>query len=193
MPLKQTLHHINEWWLRYEYKHTTLFILWLMLFVVFFDSAIISGLLRSVEGLGYVGAGIAGVLSVSFFTAAPAAIALIGLADRLDPIALAIVAGAGAMVGDWLLLQFFEERIFHELKPIFIKLHIHHLLMVLQHKATRWILLVLGAFVIMTPLPDEIGIGLLGISHVKPTYLLMVTFVLNTLGLLALVAIVRAV
>lgn len=187
------LYKLNQLWLRYEYKHTTIALLIFALFLIFFDSAAVTGLFGFVVRLGYVGAFIAGALSVSFFTTALAVVALVELATKLDPIALAIVGGAGAMLFDWILLQFFEERVFHELKPIFRKLHIHRFMRRLQHRYTRWILFLAGMLVIATPLPDEVGIALLGISHFKQRYLFVVTFVLNTIGILAFVLAVRAV
>lgn len=192
MPLKQTLHHINQLWLRYEYKHTTVALLAAALFVALLDSTVVAGLLSLVKQLGYFGAFLAGLLSVSFFTTAPAIVMLIDLANELDPIALAIVAGAGAMVGDWLLMMFFEDRVIRELKPLLRKLHIHQMVARLRYKYTSWILVVAGAISLATPIPDEIGVALLGISHFNKAYLLGVCFVLNTIGLLAIVLTARA-
>lgn len=192
MPVKQTFHTLNQRWLRYEYKHTTVAVLLAVIFIILLDSTLVSALLGFVEGLGYFGAFIAGVLSVSLFTTAPAIVLLIDLANELDPIALAIVGGAGAMIGDWLLLLFFEDRIFRELKPLFRKLHIHEMIARLRYKYTSWILIVAGGISLATPIPDEIGVALLGISHFKQVYLLGICFVLNTIGILAIVMTARA-
>jgi len=191
MVIKQTFHKINRVWLKYEYKHTTTAIVVAILFVAFLDSTLVTGFLNLIERLGYFGAFMTGILSVSFFTTAPAIVLLVELAHTLDPIALAIVAGAGAMIGDWLLLLFFEEKILQELRPLLRKLHVHEIVARLRYRYTSWILVVVGAISLATPVPDEIGIALLGVSHFKPVYVLGICFLLNTLGILGIVVAAR--
>lgn len=189
--MTQLFHRANQRWLRYEYKHTTFAILLIIAFVAAFDSTIVRVVMGFVEQMGYLGAFIAGVLSVSFFTAVPAAVLLVDMANEYDPIALAIVAGAGSMIGDWLLLLFFEEKVVRELHPLFAKLGVKKLHDKLQHKYTRWVLFLLGAVIISTPLPDELGIALLGMSHIRKVYVLGICFLLNVTGLLVLIEAVR--
>jgi len=184
---------LNNWWLRYEYKHTTVALLLLLGFIVFFDTALAAALFDFVERLNYGGALIAGVLSVSFFTAVPAFVLLIDLAQHLPAVPLALVGGFGAMIGDWLLLQFFDDRVAYELRPLFKKLKLDVLLRKLEHRYTSWILLLGSIVVISTPLPDEIGITMMGISHFKRVALLAICFVLNTLGLLVLILAVQSI
>ncbi len=49
-----------------------------------------------------------------------------------------------------------------------------------------------GALSLATPIPDEIGVALLGVSHFKQAYLLGICFVLNTVGILVIVFTARA-
>lgn len=189
--LRSQLSRLNQWWLRYEYKHTSLALLLLLLFILLLDSALMTAMFGFIEGLRYGGVFLAGVLSVSFFTAVPALILIVDMAQYLDPFAMAVVAGAGAMVGDWLLMMFFQDKIASELRPLISKFKWRRLTEQLQHKYARWIVFVMGAFAIMTPAPDEIGIALLGISHFKRVYMLTVCFILDTLGFLVLVGLVR--
>ena len=193
MLLKQTFHKLNKLWLAYEYKHTTLAIAFMLAFIIFLNSAAMIATIDFAKNLTYVGVFLVGILSVSFFTALPAFVLLVQFAQQFDPVALAIVAGAGAMIGDWLLLQFFEERVFRELKPVFSKLHVDALFKKLQRRSMAWILLLVGVVVLTTPVPDEIGIALLGISHVKKPVLLIICFALNTLGMLTIVLTARAI
>lgn len=184
---------LNRRWLRYEYKHTTVALSLVVLFIAFLDSTAVNTVLGLMEQLGYLGAFLTGALSVSFFTAVPAIVLLIDLADKFDPIALAIVAGAGAMVGDWLLLSLFEDRIGKELAPILRKLKIDKLVKRMRRPATKWILVLVGIIAIITPIPDEAGLALLGLSRVRKIYLLPICFVLDTLGMLGVVMTVRLV
>lgn len=186
------LHHLNQLWLRNEYKHTTIAVLIAVAFIALIDSTVVAGLLSLVKQLGYLGVFIAGLLSVSFFTTAPAIVMLVDLANEFDPIALAIVAGSGAMVGDWILMMFFEDRVIKELRPLLRKLHVHEMVARLRYRYTSWILVTAGAISLATPIPDEIGVALLGISHFNKAYLLGICFVLNTVGILAIVLTARA-
>lgn len=182
---------LNRWWLRYEYKHTTLAVLAIILFVLLIDSALLAGLFTFLEAQGYLGGFIAGLLSVSFFTAVPAVVLIVDLALELDPIMLAFVAAVGSALGDWLVLHFYEEKVFHELKPVFKRTGLSRAFKALNRRSTRWILLLLGTFIISTPLPDELGLGLMGIAHYKRLLLVGICFILNFVGILTIIMAAR--
>jgi len=175
-------HTFNRWWLRYEYKHTTIAILLLAIFVFLFDTAFLNAAFDFLKQQAYVGAFVAGVLSASFFTAAPAVVLTIELATgSLDPLMLALIAGIGNAVGDILLLLFFEERIFHELRPLLRRLGFVRKRSRRRKRASPAMLLT-GSFILMTPLPDEVGLALLGISHFPRAFIFIICLALNTLG-----------
>jgi membrane protein DedA with SNARE-associated domain len=50
----------------------------------------------------------------------------------------------------------------------------------------KWVLPVIGALVIISPLPDEIGLTMLGLSRVRTIVMLPLTFALNFVGILLL-------
>lgn len=178
--------------MNYEYKHTSAALVLLSLFIFFIDSAVVGAIFAFGKDLGYIGAFIGGLFTASFFTAVPAIVLLVSMAPNLDPFAMAIVAGAGSMVGDWLLLSFIGKKVFAELKPLFLRLKLSRILKKLRHPSTHWLLFVFGGFTIASPLPDEIGLAMLGVSHFKPAYILALCFVLNSMGLLAVILATRA-
>jgi hypothetical protein len=184
---------LNEWWLHYEYKHTTFAVVAIVVFVLLLDSAFLTGVFEFIEGQHYLGGLIAGVLSASFFTAAPAVVMIVDLATKLDPLPLAVIVGVGAAVGDMLLLLFFEERIYHELKPLFIRLHPKRFRAGRQPRRRSTAMLLIGTFVITTPLPDEVGLSLLGISHFPKVVILVICLGLNVLGAALLILGARAI
>jgi hypothetical protein len=191
---KPFLHRLNQLWLRYEYKHTTVAIAVLALFVLLFDTAFMSSLFSFLNSQQYVGGFIAGLLSASLITAGPALVLVIELAQHLDPLALAILLGVGSAVGDMVILLLFEDRIAHELAPLGKKLGLTRFLKrTRRRKRMSAPLLLAGAFVIMTPLPDEVGLGLLGISHFPKAFIFVLCLALNTLGNCLLVFTARAV
>lgn len=182
---------LNELWLRYEYKHTTIAILALVLFIVLFDAAVFNGVVDYLKQQAYVGAFVAGLLSASFFTAAPAVVLTIQLATGpFDPLLLALIAGIGNAIGDIILLLFFEERIFHELRPLLKKLGFVHKKR--RRKRMSAPLLLTGSFILMTPLPDEVGLGLLGISHFPKVFVFIICLALNTFGAAVVVLAARS-
>lgn len=186
---------LNRRWLAYEYKHTTAAVVSVLLFVLLFDTAFMSSVFLYLNSLDYLGGLIAGALSASFITAAPALVLIVGLAQNLDPLALALIVGLGSAIGDMVLLLFFEERIFQELAPLGRRLKLKRLVRRSAGKRKRMSapLLLAGAAVIMTPLPDEVGLGLLGISHFPKTFIFVLCLALNTLGAALLITAARAV
>lgn len=171
-------------WQRWEYKHTTLLIVALIIFVLMLDTALMAAVFDGMTRLGYLGALLAGVLFVSLFTAAPAVVMLIALSESLNPVVIALIAGTGAMLGDYLILRFAEDKVAYELKPIALRLGIPQAIGWLQgRRATTWLVKLTGAFVIASPLPDELGVGLLGVGTASKTEFLALCFALNTGGI----------
>jgi hypothetical protein len=190
---KSELGRLNQWWLRYEYKHTTIATLALVSFIFLFDTAFMASVFSFLNELDYLGGLIAGALSASLITAALALVLVVELAQHLDPLALAILVGVGSAIGDMILLLFFEERIFHELAPLGRKLGLRRFVRRSRKRRMSTPLLLTGAFVIMTPLPDEVGLGLLGISHFPKIFLFVLCLALNTLGASLVIMAARAV
>jgi hypothetical protein len=185
------LHRLNKLWLAYEYKHTTAAVIAIALFVFLLDSALLASVFKYLESLGFLGGLLAGMLSASLFTAAPALVLIIDLAPQLDPLFLALIVGVGAALGDMIILLFFEERIFHELKPVYLRLRGRNRGRPRKPRRSAALLL-LGTFFITSPLPDEVGLGLLGISHFPKVVILVICLGLNVLGAALIILAARA-
>lgn len=56
----------------------------------------------------------------------------------------------------------------------------------------RWVSFALGALIIASPLPDELGISLLGFSKMKTVWFVPVSYVFNGIGILLIGAVARA-
>lgn len=180
-------------WQRWEYKHTSLLLLALAVFILLLDSALMAAVFEGVSRLGYVGALIAGILFVSLFTAAPAVALLITLSQSLGLVEVALIAGAGAMLGDYLILRFAEDKVAYELKPLALKLGIPQTIGWLQgRRSTTWLVKLTGAIVIASPLPDELGVGLLGVGKATKVEFLALCFVLNAAGIALVLLAARA-
>ena len=182
-------------WQRLEYKHTATLLLILIVFVLALDTAIFTTVLALIISTGYAGAFVAGIFFVSLFTFAPASTAILILATTgLNPVIVALVAAAGAMVGDYIILRYVEEKVVYELKPIALKFGIPQLVSYFQdRKHTNWFMRAIGAFVIASPLPDEVGIGLLGISKIGNASFFTISYLLNAGGILVFVMLGNAI
>jgi hypothetical protein len=182
-----------RWWRKYEYKHTTLAIAFVVVFILALDTAVIQALLLTIREAGLFGILLTGVLFVSFFTAGPATLLLINNAPEYNPFLLSFVAGIGTLIGDWLILKFFEEKVSYELAPLAKKYGVMPMVRQMKRRRFRPIALVVGMLLIASPLPDEAGLGLLGITKTPMRRLLPLLFLLNASGILLLVLAARSV
>ncbi|MFH1990444.1 MAG: hypothetical protein ABIJ19_01135 [Patescibacteria group bacterium] len=67
------------------------------------------------------------------------------------------------------------------------------LISIFKLRIFRWSLAFLGALVIASPLPDELGLMMLGFSKMKTSLFVPVSFLFNSLGILIIGLIARAV
>ena len=187
------IHKINKKWEAFEYKHTSVTIFIIVSTVLLFNTALASVVLEWFKNIGLVGGFVGGVMSVSMFTSAPAVVLLVAVAQHVNPVLLILIASIGSVLGDWLIIKFLEDNIASEIAPILKKYHILSLIRKFQRSRSKWIASILGAIVLALPLPDEFGIALMDISNVKRRNLLVICFVLNAIGISALVLGSRAV
>ena len=130
---------------------------------------------------------IAGIFFTSAFTLAPSSIALAHIGVQAPIFSVALWGGLGAMFGDLILFFFIRDRFFDNIikiiKPSTIKYFMHSL----HFGFIRWLSPFIGALIIASPLPDELGIALFGMSKIKTSMLIPITFVMNVLGIYLLI------
>ncbi len=176
-----------------RYKHwkykNTFFLVCTLIFLFYLTSqGHLDTVVKGIAGYGYLGVFVVGMFFVSTFTVVPAGMVLFQLAKELNPFGLVLFAGAGSMLGDFIIFKFFKDRVFEELKPVFLRLGGSRLSHIFHMPYFAWLGPLLGALIIISPFPDEIGIGLLGISKLKNWQFLLLSFSLNSLGILLLVS-----
>lgn len=137
---------------------------------------------------GYLSAILAGTLFVSTFTIAIGALILVTLAKTLSPIELILFAGIGAVLGDLVIFQFVKDEVAKEIAPIYDQITGNHLKKLFHTKYFGWTLPVIGAFIIISPLPDELGISLMGVSQMKTFKFLLISLASHTVGMSFLVS-----
>ncbi len=178
-------------WKNWKYKNTTLLIFSIVIFVYFLDSDFIQFFIKSIGKLGYIGSFISGMFFVSVFTVAPASAIIFDIAKTLNPYLVALFAGTGAVLGDYIILRILKDRVFKEFIPIFRKMHKSFFGIIFASPFFAWLIPLIGAIIIASPLPDEIGISLMGLSKIKNWQFILITFLLNSIGIFIIISLAQ--
>ena len=183
--------HLAGKYKNWKFKNTGFLVLSLILFFYFADAPFVKNVIGSIGNLGYLGAFLTGIFFVFTFTIAPASVVLFFLAQELNPFGIALVAGLGGVMGDYIIFRFLKDRVFEELKPIFINLGGPRLSHLLATPYFGWVAPVVGAIIIASPFPDEIGIGLMSITKLKNWQFLVLSLILNSLGIFIIISLAK--
>jgi hypothetical protein len=141
--------------------------------------------LLGLNGFGVLAPFLAGFFFTSVFTTAPAIVALAELA-RLQPIfAVAALGAAGAIIADYILFRFVRDSVAEDIEYIFQNKRFKFL-QLFKNKTLRWVIPFMGALIIASPLPDELGVAMLGISKTKKKVFLAISYFANFIGILAI-------
>lgn len=159
----------------------------IMLAVVLVKTNILSDLLLSTGQMKLIGSFVAGMFFTSFFTTAPAIAALGEISQSSSIVITALVGACGAVLGDLIIFQFIRDR----LSEHFLEIVSHNTFwkktkFLFKYRYFKWFTFFLGGFLIASPLPDELGIGLLGFSKMKSKYFIPVSFVFNFIGIMVI-------
>lgn len=166
-----------------KYKNLTLVALGIIFAICLETIPIFRPYILVFSTLGFVGAIIAGMLFVSTFTVATSAVLLGLLLPELGIWQLTLFAGIGALLGDLIIFRFVRDGLITEIKPIYKKLGGSHLNKLLHTKMFSWTLPIIGALIIFSPLPDELGVSLMGISKISTTKFVAISLILNAAGI----------
>jgi len=173
----------------WKYKNLTFLVVSLVVAYFVLGNETLHSYLLHLGNFGYIGAFFAGILFVSTFTVVTGAIILLVLAKTISPIEIGLIAGIGAVVGDFVIFHLVKDGLAREFKLIYNEIDgKHHLKKVFHTKYFSWTLPVVGAIIIASPLPDEVGVSLMGISKLKTYQFLLVSFILNAIGIFLVVS-----
>lgn len=167
----------------WRYPNLTLLIISLVVTFFLLTNGYLDQLTSKLGNLGYLGVFIAGFLFVSTFTIAPAAAILFEFSKSLDPYLVAGIGGAGAAIGDYFAYIFIRDRLFAELNPVLKMFHLYRRVDILHTKYFAWLAPVVGAAIVASPLPDEIGLSLLGLKKITFGRFIALAFLLNAIGI----------
>lgn len=149
------------------------------------DSGVISEWLVGSQGLEAIGPFFAGMFFTSLLTTAPAIVVFGEMAQVFPPLTIAFFGASGAVVGDLVIFSFVKDRFSEHLAALFrTQKPSARMKRLLRFPAMRWLTFLAGGLIIASPLPDEVGIALLGFSKMKLSGFVTVSFVFNFIGIL---------
>lgn len=139
--------------------------------------------------LQYLGDGVlitsfvAGAFFTSVMTTAPAIAVLGSLSLYGNPVSVALIGGLGAVCGDYLIFVFVRDRLGDDFAYLIKRTGSPRFFKIFHRKSFRWVLPFAGAIIIASPLPDEMGLALLGVAKMRTSRFLLLSYTFNTAGI----------
>lgn len=140
-----------------------------------------------------LGSFFAGIFFTSVFTVVPATVVLVEMHETDSVLIVSLFGGFGALVGDLVIFNFVKDRLSQDLQYLLSLAHVQRLRHFFRLKLFRWIIPLFGALIVASPLPDELGLALMGLSRLKPSLFMLISFLLNSTGILVIGLITKAV
>ncbi len=148
------------------------------------EAEIVSKLLVLVGGSQWLVSFIAGMFFTSLFTTAPALVILGELSQSENIFLVALIGGLGSMVGDYLLFWFVKNHLTTDLSLISEDSHFRRVARILKRNYFHRILPIVGVLFLISPLPDEPALALLGLSSISSRSFLLLSFLTHAAGIL---------
>ncbi|MDO8590370.1 MAG: hypothetical protein Q7R65_00125 [bacterium] len=153
---------------------------------------LLTKILISTEELELLGSFVAGMFFTSVFTTPMAIVTLGKIASVHGVISTAILGASGAVIGDLIIFRFIRDRLGE------------HLLELMRHQGTgkkfkvllklryfRWFTFMVGGLIIASPLPDELGVSLMGFSKMRLLWFIPLSFLFNFIGIVLIGIVAR--
>lgn len=155
---------------------------------------VLSEVLLTTQKLHSIGSFIAGMFFTSVFTTAPAIATLGHIARESSILNNALFGAMGAVLGDIVIFQFIKDKLSEHVLEVVG----HNSLWKRTHtlyklKYFRWLTFLIGGLLIASPLPDELGIGLLGFSKMKIRQFIPLSLFFNFIGILLIGIVARTI
>jgi hypothetical protein len=145
-----------------------------------------------IDGWQYLSILVAGVMFTSMFTTAPAMVVLAEVA-LVQPVWLVATLGAfGAMCGDFFIYRFVKDSLTEDLHALLQLAPKVRFPAIFHSRVFRWLPPLVGALIIASPLPDELGVTILGVSKAPRVIFLLISFSFNFIGIATVCWIARA-
>jgi len=142
--------------------------------------------------LGIFGIFLAGILYTYSFTTSIGALLLIPFALHYPPGFVAVIGGIGSLFGDLTIFSIIKNDLHKEVQRIASSRAMRRLGATPLFRS-RWFRDILGALVIASPIPDEIGIAIMSSAKIDTASFALLSFIADMLGIFLLVGAVSLV
>lgn len=161
--------------------------------ILFWRTGLFEAALRAAERVPFMASFVAGMFFTSFFTVIPATAVIGELALQGTPLArLALVGGLGAMFADLIIFLLLREGIAEPLLQLIHSGSGKKMRLFVQRGKHRLAGTLLGAIFIASPLPDELGLLLMGLAKARWYTTMAITYLLNSAGIAAVALLARS-
>ena len=132
----------------------------------------------------YLGIFAAGIFFTSIFTVAPSVVILSDFAQSVPLLTIAVIGGLGAAFGDYIIFRLVKDRIADDLEFLLLPSEKKRIARIVKTRFIRFFAPLIGALIIASPFPDEMGITVLGMSKLSDKIFVPISFILNGAGIL---------
>ena len=162
--------------------------------VIIVRSGAVENFLVATKKFEIIGSFIAGLFFTTVFSAAPATVVLGQIAHANSVFLVAFFGALGAVCGDFIIFRFIKHDISADVDYL-VKQNrtLGRLKHVFKLRFFRWFIPMLGALVVASPLPDELGLALMGLSKIKVRVFIPLSFSLNFLGIFVIGLVARSI
>ncbi|MBI2405677.1 hypothetical protein HYV21_01335 [Candidatus Microgenomates bacterium] len=180
-----------KFWKKWEYPYLTGVLISVLLAIILAQNQTFKDWLLNLGSWEYIGALLAGMIFVSSFTAAISIVVIGIMAQNINPMALGLIGGVGAVMGDYLIFKLVRSHLQEELAMLFGKDGTSYVKTLIRSRYIAWMLPVIGVFIIASPLPDELGVSLLGISKISEARFILISYLSNAIGILMIASVAK--
>jgi len=152
--------------------------------VYFAWSGIFAKMILYSNGFKYLESLVSGFFFTSVLTTGVAAVALGELARYKNILEVALIGAAGSVIGDIILFRFVKDSIADDFLALLKLAKPRRLKHLFKLSFFHWLLPVLGALVVASPLPDEIGLAMMGVSKLSTGKFILISYTANFFGIL---------
>lgn len=182
---------------RFKYPKLAIICLSVVASYFLFSSNNVQIFVSGLNNLTYFGIFIAGIF-FSFGFSAPFAIGFFLMSSPGNIFWAAGIGGVGAMISDMLIFHFIKFTVMDEFnrlkktKPM--KAMTNEIRKDFKKKVRNYLTYFAAGIIIASPLPDELGVGMLaGLTEIKPKILAIISFIMNSFGILIMLLLGSAV
>ena len=179
-PLHAHRHH--------KYFNIIMLVLGIGIAILLSKNPTLKNFLLGLGNYGYLSAILAGAMFVSTFTVATGALIIFTLAKTLNPLELIFFGMLGAVIFDMIVFNSIKGSIDREIKEVFSNPRLSHFKKLIHTKYFAWMMPMIGFIVFVSPLPDELGIGLMGVSKLKNYQFFLISVLNHSIGMFVVVS-----